>query len=438
MYLDDNYFKLPRETGYFDYGMFSQNTSNVVLGSSSAKMENRTFQNDDQEFYMTLTDGVTSNQLGYCIHNRVVSVKYGFESTFKIRIRRDHAAVYSCGTTSACADRELETGDGAMPRDTGDGFVFVVSAVPFSRDTLPSFRNPGKDLGYDGMRNTLAVEFDLAENEDKMDPNDAHVSVQFKGSEAVSSRHSTTFPTVMAPDYGSIQQFGDNYTQFLTGANRTLLSAQEQLDYDVIHSKLDLFLWSDPRLSQVNYIHPNVTPPYNWADIGTLLDNEIHEIRIVYMAEKPGISVYFDGRDDPVLQVAVNVSKMHLHEDYLCKHYNGCFARSDYYFNETEREMYRRPICEIYAYPDKQAAVQLFTSNVTSDKQGKPFIVEGPRGPLGCQECFGYEGCGAYVSLLSATGSKGSRVEVFSWKFTSTKPDYTKNEFVQGPLPKGR
>lgn len=439
LYKDDYYFLYSRSPGRFNYTEFRQNAPvDLLLAPGVSKVDNRTFRNEDQEHYMTVIDGQTSQQVGYAMFRRPISVKYGFESRFKVRVRWDHTRMTSCGLQSDCSDRDLDKGDLTMPRHLGDGFAFVISSVPFERESLPRMAGGGSALGYGGMKNAVAVEFDLYENEDKRDPNDAHVAVQFAGSEAVSSTHSTTFKTKIAPDYGSILQYGDNYTMYLLQSNRSKLTPAEQADYDVASEKVKLFLWSDPLTSLVNYIYPNVTPAFNWADIGSMLDSEIHDVRIRYNASSHELEVFIDAEEEPTLSVVANLSKLILNEDYLCKHYNGCFTRKDYFFNETERIIYERPICQIFRYEDKKAPILLFSSNVTSDRNGLPYILDGPKGPSGCQECFGFEGCTAYVTLVATSGTIGPRIELFSWSFTSDGPKYDTVEFDQGEVPRQR
>jgi lectin family protein len=96
-------------------------------------------------------------------------VQNGFEATFDWQINR------------------------ANPRRGGDGFAFVIhnTDLPSPGSALGGGRN---GLGYSGIPNSLAVEFDTVQNPPadfglgtKGDPNENHVSVQTRGREANSA-----------------------------------------------------------------------------------------------------------------------------------------------------------------------------------------------------------------------------------------------------------
>jgi hypothetical protein len=93
-------------------------------------------------------------------------VQNGFEATFDWQINR------------------------ANPRRGGDGFAFVIhnADLPLPGSALGG---GGNGLGYSGIPNSLAVEFDTVQNPPegfglgtKGDPNDNHISVQTRGQEA--------------------------------------------------------------------------------------------------------------------------------------------------------------------------------------------------------------------------------------------------------------
>jgi hypothetical protein len=96
-------------------------------------------------------------------------VQNGFEATFDWQINR------------------------ANPRRGGDGFAFVVHNADLPLPGL-ALGGGGNGLGYSGIPNSLAVEFDTVQNPPadfglgtKSDPNDNHISVQTRGQEANSA-----------------------------------------------------------------------------------------------------------------------------------------------------------------------------------------------------------------------------------------------------------
>lgn len=67
----------------------------------------------------------------------------------------------------------------------GDGFAFVIQ-----NDSIDSLGKQGMGLGYDGIRNALAVEFDTYYNFETLDVYRNHVSVHTGGQYQISSNHS--------------------------------------------------------------------------------------------------------------------------------------------------------------------------------------------------------------------------------------------------------
>jgi sugar lactone lactonase YvrE len=67
----------------------------------------------------------------------------------------------------------------AAPHDGSDGLVFIL------QNTAPSYlAGGGGTLGYDGLRNSLAVEFDTYQNSEVSDPSHSHISVHTNGTGA--------------------------------------------------------------------------------------------------------------------------------------------------------------------------------------------------------------------------------------------------------------
>jgi hypothetical protein len=104
------------------------------------------------------------NQTGAAWLSSKQSVQDGFEATFQWQIARSDPAV------------------------GGDGFAFVIhnADVPFPDLALGT---GGSGIGYSGIANSLAVEFDTVQNPPEEfggnlgDPNDNHISVQSRGAQ---------------------------------------------------------------------------------------------------------------------------------------------------------------------------------------------------------------------------------------------------------------
>ena len=85
-----------------------------------------------------------------------------------------------------------------MVRSRGaDGFAFVIQSQSETALGLP-----GKGLGYEGINNSLAVEFDTFFNYDNLDAYENHISVQTKGwRQPNEANHSFSLASsVRAPD----------------------------------------------------------------------------------------------------------------------------------------------------------------------------------------------------------------------------------------------
>jgi hypothetical protein len=84
-------------------------------------------------------------------------VAWGFRSTFQLRVTEPRGF----------ADTD---GSGA------DGFAFVIQ-----NDGLSALGGAGRELGYAGIPNSLAIEFDTWQNSELGDPNSNHISVHTRG-----------------------------------------------------------------------------------------------------------------------------------------------------------------------------------------------------------------------------------------------------------------
>ncbi len=121
--------------------------------------------------YLRMTENVR-NQIGSVWYNTTVPVLDGFTTEFAFR--------FSNGENFQCVD-------GSLPG--ADGIAFVVqNASPNAIGYI------GGGIGYEGIRNSLAVEFDTFSNdstqiENYFDPNGNHVAVNSNGTLENTSKH---------------------------------------------------------------------------------------------------------------------------------------------------------------------------------------------------------------------------------------------------------
>jgi len=118
-----------------------------------------------------LTD-TRSNQAGAVWHSKKVNVADGFSTKFAFK--------FSEGYNNQCNDNSLP---GA------DGIAFIIQNV-----SNMSFGWSGGGLGYDGISNSLALEFDTFNNdstqiENLFDPNGNHIAVQSCGESTNTAKH---------------------------------------------------------------------------------------------------------------------------------------------------------------------------------------------------------------------------------------------------------
>jgi hypothetical protein len=76
------------------------------------------------------------------------------------------------------------------PNSIGDGFAFVIQAAPAGNATLGQ-TGAGEYIGYAGISNSLAVEFDTYQNNDLADPAGPHIGIQSLGTAPNAPNHGT-------------------------------------------------------------------------------------------------------------------------------------------------------------------------------------------------------------------------------------------------------
>ena len=94
-----------------------------------------------------------------------MNVREGFDTTFTFRI--------SSPSQKCDVMEDVYT----MCRSRGaDGFAFVIQ-----NDNIEALGTGGKGIGYEGIRNSIAVEFDTYYNYENLDSYENHISVQTRG-----------------------------------------------------------------------------------------------------------------------------------------------------------------------------------------------------------------------------------------------------------------
>ncbi len=112
-------------------------------------------------------------KVGSVWHARPVAVYLGFETKFKFQI------VDPSRTCTLVKDRQFSTQHHqSCMIHGGDGFAFVLHGNP---DRTRTLGNPGMDMGYGGIVNSIAFEFDTWWNPVNGDLFDDHVSIQARG-----------------------------------------------------------------------------------------------------------------------------------------------------------------------------------------------------------------------------------------------------------------
>jgi hypothetical protein len=143
----------PKLGGNFDYANFASLDDLHLVGNAVIRDEG-----------LLLTPPTPEYRVGAVWYRRRVNVAQGFETTFIYGVERPNPLVGS------------------------DGLAFVVQ-----NDRPDPLGSWGGDLGYNGIRKSAAVEFDMIRNEDQGDPNDNHVSLQTRFENANSANHNHPF-----------------------------------------------------------------------------------------------------------------------------------------------------------------------------------------------------------------------------------------------------
>lgn len=186
----------PREFNYSDFA----NPQRIFFAGSSKLSEK----------YIRLSPAAV-NQSGAVWHTIKVPVKSGFYTKFKFR--------FTAGSNNNCED-------GSLPG--ADGIAFVVqNSSPMVSGGL------GGGIGYDGIENSIAIEFDTFSNdslqiENLRDPNGNHIAIQTRGKFANSARHSKDNTLAILSDVIPLRPDGTIY--------------YAMIDYNIERNKIRVFL----------------------------------------------------------------------------------------------------------------------------------------------------------------------------------------------------
>ncbi|MCX7737641.1 MAG: T9SS type A sorting domain-containing protein [Candidatus Kapabacteria bacterium] len=186
----------PREFNYSDFS----NPQRIFFAGSS-KLSDK---------YLRLTPAAV-NQSGAVWYTTKVPVKSGFYTKFKFR--------FTEGNNNNC-------NDGSLPG--ADGIAFVI------QNTSPMISGGlGGGIGYDGLENSIAIEFDTFSNdstqiENLFDPNGNHIAIQSRGKLANSSRHTKENTLALLKNVISIRADGTIY--------------YAMIDYNIERNKIRVFL----------------------------------------------------------------------------------------------------------------------------------------------------------------------------------------------------
>jgi Bacterial lectin len=191
---------LPTQAQYvFDYTNFSK-APLVMLEEASYKKDK----------FVVLTPSEAGKRGGLW-HEKKVKVRHGFSTSFSFRMR-----------------------DGGVDFDSdqkgADGIAFVIHNNP----TATGVGNHGGGIGFDGIPNSIAIEFDNWRNDEWGEPNDNHVALHTLGTAPNSSGTSSlkvmnsNLPTQL--ENGEIHQVRIEYEK---GVIKVFLNEKQVLNHTI-------------------------------------------------------------------------------------------------------------------------------------------------------------------------------------------------------------
>ena len=132
---------------------------------------------------MRIIDG-TSNSTGAVWYPERQPVLKGFEVNFTFMITQASILCESVDSVSRAFQQSIHNKLYEKCRTSGgDGFAFVIrdDVTVLSASALPPLGRAGPNLGYAGINNSIAFEFDTVYNADFNEPREGHVSIQTRG-----------------------------------------------------------------------------------------------------------------------------------------------------------------------------------------------------------------------------------------------------------------
>ena len=119
-----------------------------------------------------------------------------FTNKLRLTPALNHKAGAAWYTTSQLIQEGFETTFQFQITNTvftgADGFAFVIQ-----NSNASALGNHGSGIGYEGITNSLAIEFDTYEDESRDDPNDNHISVQTHGTALNSADYAYSLGSTM-------------------------------------------------------------------------------------------------------------------------------------------------------------------------------------------------------------------------------------------------
>ena len=227
-------------------------------------------QTSHQQNYIRLTPS-RINSIGAMWYHRPLPVLNGFTTEFSFRM------------SDGIAGNDDEA---SLPG--ADGIVFVIQN---SGNNI--IGGDGGRIGYSGLNNSLAIEFDLYANDSKQivnfnDPNGNHVALMKSVDNIISARH-TESNTLAIND--SILEIKSDKTEYFA-----------KIDYNIIDKTLRVYLGEDDNYGQpvINYYPIELDQVLNlnegeWAYMGftsaTGESYQIHDIMSWYVCPQPTESI---------------------------------------------------------------------------------------------------------------------------------------------------
>jgi hypothetical protein len=184
---------------YFSYTDFS-NTTKLKFAGKANKYNN----------YLRLTSSI-NHLVGAAWYFQQIPIRNGFTTEFKFR--------FSEGFNDNAEDNSQPGADGIafVIQNSGPGAIGLY----------------GGGIGYDQIKNSLAIEFDTYSNDAKQienyfDPNGNHIAVQSNGRNENSSKHKETYTLGMAD---SIPEIRANNTTYYV-----------RIDYNILPNQLRIYM----------------------------------------------------------------------------------------------------------------------------------------------------------------------------------------------------